>query len=80
MNKENMVVIVCVLALVLLFVGFDKVVVGETLCVDGHRQINLEGFMCEDEVMLWFGLNEYWAFIVLIPVGLVSGWAWRDKK
>lgn len=36
---------------------FERVVVGERLCVDGMRNINLEGIMCQETEEQIFGYN-----------------------
>jgi len=48
-------------------IGTEEVVVGEKLCVDGDGDINLEGFKCEETELRWFGMDDDWAVIPLIP-------------
>lgn len=51
---------------VLIFVGSDYEIVGETPCVDGLNRVNLEGMMCEDKVETWFGHNKWFAGFTLV--------------
>lgn len=55
------------MALLIVGVGFDSEVVGETPCVDGMNRINLEGIMCEDEIYTWFGTHQAFSLLMIIP-------------
>ncbi len=56
------------LSFLLLYGGYEEIVIGETPCVDGLNRINLEGIMCEDIDYTWFGLNQWWVILSFIPI------------
>ena len=51
---------------------YEKVVVGEKVCVDGHLNKNLEGIMCEDTKIYIFGISEEISYLLLVPVSLLG--------
>lgn len=69
MNKTLIVgsMLLIVSSFVLGFVGLDQEITGETLCVDGMNRINLEGIMCEEKTVTWFGNHSVSVLLMLIP-------------
>ncbi len=64
------IIIICIFVVLVLIPS--EVVVGEKPCVDGYRNKNLEGIMCEDTEFSLFGLNEAYSFLIVF-LGLVIG-------
>jgi len=74
MNRLTIFMIVSLILFSLIFIGGGSEVVGETPCVDGKNRINLEGIMCEDTQVYWFGLNIYWAFSLVLIELIMAFW------
>jgi len=54
------------------FIGIEEEVVGEVPCVDGRNRINLEGIMCENSEITFFGENSNFVFLLMIPLLLIG--------
>jgi hypothetical protein len=56
-------------------VGIKSNVTGKTLCVDGNGEKNLEGIMCEETTVTYFGINIFYSFIpiMIFPILIVVG-------
>lgn len=82
MNKSTILLIMAfvllIAGLIVGIIGSDKIVIGETPCVDGYYQVNLEGIMCEDTKDVWFGIGWGWGFLMIIPGVLVTIIALRE--
>ena len=64
--------IISIMGLFLIIVGIESKVIGEQLCVDGNKNVNLEGIMCEKVENTWFGLH--WGYVcILFVLMILSG-------
>jgi len=65
-------IIIAILSMAMVIIRNEEKVVGEQPCVDGNHNINLAGIMCERIEYTWFGLNEYYSFLMILPT-LIGG-------
>ena len=86
MRLENVFVtfaiVFVVFAVVLSIIGSSKEITGEVPCVDGKNRVNLEGIMCAETKDVWFGIDSWWMFLVLIPptVLMVGAFISRNRR
>lgn len=57
-----------IIVIIVSIIGTGTKLVGEVPCVDGYGRVNLEGIMCEDIQQTWYGLDDSYSFLTIIPV------------